>query len=197
MVFKLAGADFCLYKNFNLYYRQIRKRVRITSYNVCYTKLLRPAFLGEKQTQQHESYYWEFHENNGRQAALKGDWKLVLYNVMKPAKKEVMLFNLASDPYETTNLAKQHPEKVAELMQIINDSRVPVQSFPFVETLRITSYNVCYTKLLRAIIDRARHLVLESVHPSPLSAARGFFGNHHFSLTNQYLTKHQKSPIIW
>jgi len=96
---------------------------------------LLPAFLGEKQSQQHESYYWEFHENNGRQAALKGDWKLVLYNVMKPAKKEVMLFNLASDPYETTNLAKQHPEKVAELMQIINDSRVPVQSFPFVETL--------------------------------------------------------------
>ncbi len=54
-----------------------------------------------------------------------------------------------------------------------------------------------YAQKKGAIIDRARHLVLESVHPSPLSAARGFFGNHHFSLTNQYLTKHQKSPIIW
>ncbi len=36
-------------------------------------------------------------------------------------------------------------------------------------------------------IDRSRHLVLESVHPSPLSASRGFFGNHHFSKCNEYL----------
>lgn len=46
-------------------------------------------------------------------------------------------------------------------------------------------------------IDRSRHLVLTSPHPSPLSAHRGFFGNQHFSLANQYLTAHGKSPIIW
>lgn len=48
-----------------------------------------------------------------------------------------------------------------------------------------------------AFIDRERHLVLTSPHPSPLSASRGFFGNHHFSRANQYLIEHNKAPIIW
>lgn len=46
-------------------------------------------------------------------------------------------------------------------------------------------------------IDRTKHLVLESVHPSPLSASRGFFGNRHFSRCNQYLKEHGIEPINW
>jgi len=46
-------------------------------------------------------------------------------------------------------------------------------------------------------IDRSRHLVLESVHPSPLSASRGFFGNRHFSRCNDYLMNHGIEPIKW
>jgi uracil-DNA glycosylase len=46
-------------------------------------------------------------------------------------------------------------------------------------------------------IDRNRHLVLESVHPSPLSASRGFFGNKHFSKCNNYLAENGKIPIDW
>lgn len=46
-------------------------------------------------------------------------------------------------------------------------------------------------------IDTTRHLVLESVHPSPLSAHRGFFGNHHFSKANEYLQQHGISAIKW
>ena len=46
-------------------------------------------------------------------------------------------------------------------------------------------------------IDRSRHLVLESVHPSPLSASRGFFGNHHFSKCNNYLIEKGIKPIDW
>lgn len=46
-------------------------------------------------------------------------------------------------------------------------------------------------------IDHTRHLVLCSAHPSPLSAYHGFFGNHHFSLTNDYLIKHGISPVNW
>jgi uracil-DNA glycosylase len=46
-------------------------------------------------------------------------------------------------------------------------------------------------------IDRNRHLVLTSPHPSPLSSYRGFFGNKHFSRTNQYLEMHGISPIKW
>lgn len=48
-----------------------------------------------------------------------------------------------------------------------------------------------------AFIDRTRHLVLSSAHPSPLSAYRGFFGNHHFSLANDFLRQHGLSPIEW
>ena len=47
------------------------------------------------------------------------------------------------------------------------------------------------------LIDRSKHLVLTSAHPSPLSASRGFFGNHHFTLANDYLVSHGKTPIIW
>ncbi len=48
-----------------------------------------------------------------------------------------------------------------------------------------------------AFINRMKHLVLTSPHPSPLSAYRGFFGNKHFSKTNEYLIKHGKTPIEW
>ncbi|MDE6085620.1 MAG: uracil-DNA glycosylase, partial [Muribaculaceae bacterium] len=48
-----------------------------------------------------------------------------------------------------------------------------------------------------AFIDRNRHLVLESAHPSPLSAYRGFFGNHHFSKANEYLIKNNREPVKW
>lgn len=54
-----------------------------------------------------------------------------------------------------------------------------------------------YAQKKGAFIDRNRHLVLTSPHPSPLSAYQGFFGNHHFSRTNDYLKEHGKEPIIW
>ena len=54
-----------------------------------------------------------------------------------------------------------------------------------------------YAQKKGAFIDRSRHLVLQSAHPSPLSAYNGFFGNHHFSQTNQWLTAHGQSPIDW
>lgn len=48
-----------------------------------------------------------------------------------------------------------------------------------------------------SFIDRDRHLVLTSAHPSPLSAYRGFFGNGHFTAANKYLKDHGKTPIDW
>ncbi|MCQ2322084.1 MAG: uracil-DNA glycosylase [Bacteroidales bacterium] len=47
------------------------------------------------------------------------------------------------------------------------------------------------------LIDHSKHLVLKTVHPSPLSASRGFFGCHHFSQTNQYLISNGIQPIRW
>ena len=54
-----------------------------------------------------------------------------------------------------------------------------------------------YAQRKGEFIDRNRHLVLQSPHPSPLSAHRGFFGNHHFSQTNAYLVAHGIEPIQW
>lgn len=54
-----------------------------------------------------------------------------------------------------------------------------------------------YARKKADLIDHTKHLILESAHPSPLSAHRGFFGNNHFKLTNEYLTAHKKQPITW
>lgn len=55
-----------------------------------------------------------------------------------------------------------------------------------------------YARSKRALIDTSKHLVLESVHPSPLSANRGgWFGNHHFSRCNAYLEQNGIKPIDW
>ena len=49
----------------------------------------------------------------------------------------------------------------------------------------------------KQLIDKSKHLILESVHPSPLSAFNGFFGCKHFSKTNEFLIKNDISPIDW
>lgn len=55
-----------------------------------------------------------------------------------------------------------------------------------------------YARSKASLIDASRHLILQSVHPSPLSANRGgWFGNHHFSRANAYLAEHAQEPIKW
>lgn len=54
-----------------------------------------------------------------------------------------------------------------------------------------------YAQKKAAFIDPSKHLVLKSVHPSPLSAHNGFFGNNHFSETNKYLISKGIEPILW
>ncbi len=54
-----------------------------------------------------------------------------------------------------------------------------------------------YAKQKGIHIDRTKHLVIESSHPSPYSAANGFFGSKPFSKANHYLEEHDKTPIDW
>lgn len=54
-----------------------------------------------------------------------------------------------------------------------------------------------YAQQKGAVINPTRHLILKSVHPSPLSAYRGFIGNNHFSLTNKYLRENGIEEINW
>ncbi len=74
------------------------------------------------------------------------------------------------------------------------------------EVIRIVSHEKEYIVFMlwgsfaqakRKFIDQNKHLILESVHPSPLSAHRGFFGCAHFSKANDYLEEMGKSRIIW
>ena len=54
-----------------------------------------------------------------------------------------------------------------------------------------------YAQQKAQYIDTTKHLILTAVHPSPLSAHRGFFGCKHFSQANQYLKEHGLEPINW
>jgi uracil-DNA glycosylase len=54
-----------------------------------------------------------------------------------------------------------------------------------------------YAQGKSSLIDSKKHCILRSAHPSPLSAYRGFFGNHHFSLTNDYLRSKGIEEIKW
>ncbi|KAA6321499.1 Uracil-DNA glycosylase [termite gut metagenome] len=54
-----------------------------------------------------------------------------------------------------------------------------------------------YAQRKGTFIDRTKHLVLTSAHPSPLSAPNGFFNNKHFSRTNEYLKSYGNTGIVW
>ncbi len=54
-----------------------------------------------------------------------------------------------------------------------------------------------YAQSKKTLIDQKKHYIIESAHPSPLSAYAGFFGSKPFSQTNEYLSRHGKTPIEW
>lgn len=54
-----------------------------------------------------------------------------------------------------------------------------------------------YAQKKGALIDKKKHFVIQGVHPSPLSASKGFFGQRYFSRANEYLAKHGQEPVDW
>jgi len=90
-----------------------------------------PTLLSQKGQQQHDYLYWEFHEQKGRQAVRKGNWKLVCYQVQDPAKATTELYDLGSDIGETKNVAGLHPEIVEELSALMKGARTPSEVFTF------------------------------------------------------------------
>lgn len=78
-----------------------------------------PALKGEPQ-QMHEFLYFEFHEGNGSQAIVKNNWKCVKLNAKKAVDRIVELYDLSVDPGEVTNLAEKHPDKVQELLLLMD-----------------------------------------------------------------------------
>lgn len=90
---------------------------------------LLPTLLGYNTQRKHDHLYWEFHEQGGRQAIRKDNWKLVRYNVSEDGSYE--LYNLDHDPSESENLASKMPEKVIELAKVLEQSRTPSEVFQF------------------------------------------------------------------
>lgn len=90
-----------------------------------------PTLVGEKDEQQeHPHLYWEFTEQGGKRALRQGNWKIVQTNVSKPRPNTPELYDLASDPTESTNVAGKHPQKVNELMMLMDQSHTPHPQFP-------------------------------------------------------------------
>jgi len=87
-----------------------------------------PELLGKPQ-QKHESFYFEFHELGGKQAVIKGDWKCIRLNVKIPAKTTVELYNLKEDPGEQKNLSALYPQKVNDLILLMQKSRSENSNF--------------------------------------------------------------------
>jgi len=88
-----------------------------------------PTLLGKDDQPEHNHLYWEFHEQGGRQAIRKNEWKLVRYNVNTNGAYE--LYNLNEDVGEENNLAEMMPEKVIELAEVLESSRTPSEVFQF------------------------------------------------------------------
>ncbi|MCL1932445.1 MAG: sulfatase-like hydrolase/transferase, partial [Candidatus Azobacteroides sp.] len=89
-----------------------------------------PTLFGKPGQRQHDFLYWEFHEQGGKIAVTKGNWKAIWLNVDKPEKTTVELYDLLTDVHEDNNLAAQHLEIVAELAEIMRKSHVDSPVFP-------------------------------------------------------------------
>ncbi|PZX51044.1 arylsulfatase [Algoriphagus chordae] len=89
-----------------------------------------PTLLGENSQKNHASLYWEFHEQNGKQAVRKGNWKAIRLNVFSEGS-EVLLFDLSKDPGETSNLANEYPKVLMEMLEIMDRSRTEDSNWPF------------------------------------------------------------------
>lgn len=111
-------------------------------------------------------------------------------NLTGLAKQGVLLLNATLTV--RANLAGSHQNKGWEQFTdaVINKINEQKQHVVFILW---GNYAISKAKF----IDQNKHLVLSSVHPSPLSASRGFFGNRHFSKANEFLRLHGLEPVQW
>lgn len=90
-----------------------------------------PTLTGQGEQMLHSDLYFEFHEQGGKQAIIQGPWKLIVLNVKKPKKKRVELYNIMTDPGELCNVAKQYPNRVKDLKELINQRHTPSEIWKF------------------------------------------------------------------
>ena len=91
-----------------------------------------PELLGKPQ-KKHQSLYFEFHEQGGKQAVIQGDWKCIRLNANYKERMTAELYNITEDPSETTNLATKYPDKVIDMVELMAKSRTENQYFKLFE----------------------------------------------------------------
>jgi arylsulfatase A-like enzyme len=90
-----------------------------------------PTLLGKGPQPQHEYLYWEFHEQDKKQAVLKRPWKAVRLDVARNPHGPVQLYNLDADPGESRDVAAQNPEIAAELTRLMDSTRTEDPNWEF------------------------------------------------------------------
>lgn len=91
-----------------------------------------PLLKGGKGQATHPYLYWEFHEENGRQAVRMGRWKGVRQQLVKQPDGPIELYDLGSDPSESTDLSAKFPDIVVRIDQIMKSARVEHPDFPLI-----------------------------------------------------------------
>lgn len=77
------------------------------------------TLLGKPQVSDHEYLYWEFHEAGGKIAIRMGDWKVVWTHLLdSEIQSKCVLYNLKTDPSESTDVASAHPEIIQKTISI-------------------------------------------------------------------------------
>lgn len=91
-----------------------------------------PTLIGQDSAQkEHDYLYWEFHEQGGKQAIRKQNWKAVKLEVFGSEKPTVELYDLSVDPSEQNNVAASKPELVKEMEELMKQSHTPNPIFTF------------------------------------------------------------------
>lgn len=90
-----------------------------------------PLLLSKGTQKKHDYLYWEFFEQGGKRAILKGKWKLILYKTNTDLDPKFELFNLSKDISEAKNVAGQYPEIVSELRGLMDSARTPAECKTF------------------------------------------------------------------
>ena len=91
---------------------------------------LLPALLKTGKQKQHEYLYWEFHENDGRQAVLWGKWKAIKLGVSNNPDAAIELYDLATDPSEKNNIAAQNPGIVKQMELLMKQAHAYNKDWP-------------------------------------------------------------------
>jgi len=93
-----------------------------------------PTLFKNDIQKQHEYFYWEFHENDGKQAVRWGKWKAVKLAVTKNADPAIELYDLEKDPHEKVNVAGQNSLILKKMIELFSKEHLYNPDWPFLFT---------------------------------------------------------------